>query len=133
MSFFIDNINYFVPSFNELFAFGIFIILVFSFFLTGYLTTGLKILSPYNFGVGVFYFVLLFLSLSFFINLNFILYLYLIFFLILFFKKFKKINIINNFKFKKNNKNYLFILFFTFFIFLSAKSHGWDTFICFLV
>lgn len=128
MSFFIYDINYLVPSFNELFAFGIFIILVFSFFLTGYLTTGLKILSPYNFGVGVFYFVLLFLSLSFFIHLNFILYLYLIFFLILFFKKFKKINIINNFKLKKYNQHYLFILFFTFLIFLSAKSHGWDTF-----
>jgi hypothetical protein len=128
MSFFIDNINYLVPNFNEVFAFGIFIILIFSFFLTGYLTTGLKIFSPYNFGVGIFYFVLFFLSLSFFIHLNFILYLYLIFFSILFFKKFKKINIINNFKLKKYNQQFLLIIFFTFFIFLSAKPHGWDTF-----
>lgn len=128
MSFFLDNINYLIPSFNEVFAFGIFIILIFSFFLTGFLTTGLKILSPYNFGVGIFYFVLFFLSLSFFLHLNFILYLYLIFLLILIFKKFKKIKIIYNFKPKKHNLHFVFILFFTFFIFLSAKPHGWDTF-----
>ncbi len=128
MSFFIDNINYLIPSFNEVFAFGIFIILIFSFFLTGFLTTGLKILSPYNFGVGIFYYVLFFLSLSFFLHLNFILYLYLIFFFILIFKEFKKIYIINNLKSKKYNLHFVFILFFTFFIFLSAKPHGWDTF-----
>ena len=61
MSYFLNNFNYLVPSFNDILAFGILILIISSFFLTGWLTTGYKILSPYNFGVGLYYFVFIFI------------------------------------------------------------------------
>lgn len=128
MSYFLNNFNYLVPSFNDILAFGILILIISSFFLTGWLTTGYKILSPYNFGVGLYYFVFIFLSLNFFFYLNIILYFYLIIFFVLFFKNYQKLISRFDLKLLKKNKFLILIISIVFFLFLSAKPHGWDTF-----
>lgn len=128
MSFFFNSIYFLTPNLYEIFSFGIFIILISSFFFIGWMTTGYKILSPYNFGVGLFYFILIFFILNSFINLNLIIYIYIFGFSLFFLKKFKDINLIYNLNFLKNNQYLFSIIFILFFIFLSSKPHGWDTF-----
>ena len=128
MNTFFSSINYLIPSLNELFAFFLFIVLILSFFYLGKLTTNFNFFNAYNFGIGFYYFVFLFLTLNFFLKLNYILYLYLFTLLILLVNKKRTINYQNYLIELKKNYYLILIIFITFFIFISAKSHGWDTF-----